>query len=40
VIQAGAAGLLPIVNAIRATGATTLDAITRALNDRDFARHA
>jgi DNA invertase Pin-like site-specific DNA recombinase len=29
-----AAGLLPIVNAIRATGATTLKAITRALNDR------
>jgi hypothetical protein len=29
-----AAGLLPIVNAIRATGATTLYAITRALNDR------
>ena len=29
-----AAGLLPIVNAIRATGATTLDAITRGLNDR------
>jgi hypothetical protein len=29
-----AAGLLPIVNAIRATGATTLEAITRALNDR------
>jgi len=29
-----AAGLLPIVNAIRATGATTLDAITRALTDR------
>jgi DNA invertase Pin-like site-specific DNA recombinase len=29
-----AAGLLPIVKAIRATGATTLEAITRALNDR------
>jgi DNA invertase Pin-like site-specific DNA recombinase len=29
-----AAGLLPIVNAIRATGATSLEAITRALNDR------
>jgi DNA invertase Pin-like site-specific DNA recombinase len=29
-----AAGLLPIVNAIRATGATTLEAISRALNDR------
>jgi hypothetical protein len=29
-----AAGLLPIVNAIRATGATTLEAITPALNDR------
>jgi DNA invertase Pin-like site-specific DNA recombinase len=29
-----AAGLLPIVQAIRATGATTLEAITRALNAR------
>jgi DNA invertase Pin-like site-specific DNA recombinase len=29
-----AAGLLPIVNAIRATGATSLEAISRALNDR------
>jgi DNA invertase Pin-like site-specific DNA recombinase len=28
------AGLLPIVNAIRATGATSLEAISRALNDR------
>jgi hypothetical protein len=25
---------MPIVNAIRATGATSLDAITQALNDR------
>jgi DNA invertase Pin-like site-specific DNA recombinase len=29
-----ATGLMPIVNAIRATGATTLEAISRALNDR------
>jgi DNA invertase Pin-like site-specific DNA recombinase len=29
-----AAGLVPIVNAIRTTGATTLEAITRALNER------
>jgi len=29
-----AAGLMPIVNAIRATGATTLEAISRAMNDR------
>jgi DNA invertase Pin-like site-specific DNA recombinase len=29
-----AAGLLPIVNAIRATGANSLEAISRALNDR------
>jgi DNA invertase Pin-like site-specific DNA recombinase len=29
-----AAGLLPIVNAIRATGATSLEAISRALNER------
>jgi hypothetical protein len=29
-----AAGLLPIVNAIRAAGASTLEAIFRALNDR------
>jgi DNA invertase Pin-like site-specific DNA recombinase len=29
-----ATGLLPIVNAIRATDATTLETITRALNDR------
>ena len=29
-----ATGLMPIVNAIRATGATTLKAISRALNDR------
>jgi DNA invertase Pin-like site-specific DNA recombinase len=29
-----AASLLPIVNAIKATGATSLEAITRALNDR------
>ena len=28
------AGLLPIVNAIRATGATSLEAISRALKDR------
>jgi hypothetical protein len=36
-----AAGLLPIVNAIRATGTTTLEAIMRALNDTEvFARDA
>src|SRR4051794_17202206 len=29
-----AAGLLPIIEAIRRTGATTLEAITRALNER------
>ena len=29
-----AASLPPIVNAIKATGATSLEAITRALNDR------
>jgi DNA invertase Pin-like site-specific DNA recombinase len=29
-----AAGLLPVVDAIRRTGATTLEAITRALNER------
>jgi DNA invertase Pin-like site-specific DNA recombinase len=28
------AGLMPVVQAIRKTGATTLDALTRALNDR------
>ena len=38
-IQIGAAdqcatGLLPVIDAIRRTGATTLEAITRALNDR------
>ena len=27
-------GLIPVVSAIRSTGAGTLDAITRALNDR------
>ena len=32
--DAFAAGLLPIVHAIRATGATSLKAISRALNDR------
>src|ERR1700716_1059554 len=29
-----ASGLLPVIDAIRRTGATTLEAITRALNDR------
>ena len=29
-----ASGLLPVVEAIRRTGATTLEAITRALNER------
>src|SRR4030081_2199417 len=29
-----ASGLLPVIEAIRRTGATTLEAITRALNDR------
>jgi DNA invertase Pin-like site-specific DNA recombinase len=29
-----ASGLLPVIDAIRGTGATTLEAITRALNDR------
>jgi hypothetical protein len=28
------AGLIPVVEAIRKTGASTLDAMTRALNDR------
>src|SRR4029453_19185485 len=28
------AGLIPVIDAIRRTGATTLDAMTRSLNDR------
>src|SRR5262245_46601970 len=34
------AGLIPVVEAIRKTGATTLDAMTRALNDRAIDRPA
>jgi hypothetical protein len=29
-----ASGLLPVIDAVRRTGATTLEAVTRALNDR------